>query len=84
LSPPANQNVEPGSGPLQRPWTRAGDCARVEKTRQGHNEALSGHSPDETDCREGRDTWLTELLARASREEDEDCHDFAPPWRRRG
>jgi hypothetical protein len=31
----------------------------------------------ETDCGEGRDTWLTELLARASREEDEDYQDFA-------
>jgi hypothetical protein len=32
----------------------------------------------EADCKEGRDTWLTELLARASREEDEDYQDFAP------
>jgi hypothetical protein len=26
----------------------------------------------------GRDTWLTDLLERASREEDEDYQDFTP------
>jgi hypothetical protein len=29
-------------------------------------EALFGHFPSETHRRESRDTWLTELLARAS------------------
>jgi hypothetical protein len=55
-----------------RIFRRAGDGA------QGHSEALSGHSEDGTDWGERRATWLTELLARASRGVDNDEQDFAP------
>jgi hypothetical protein len=35
---------------------------------------------DSTDCGEPRDTWLTELLARASRGVNSDEQHFAPRW----
>jgi hypothetical protein len=38
----------------------------------------SGHPPDEIPCEKVRDTWLTDLLARASREVDNEEQDFAP------
>jgi hypothetical protein len=76
-SPPANQNGEARRS-LATLWARifggAGDGA------QGHSEALPGHSEDGTDCGEPRDTWLTELLARASRGVDNDEQDFTPRW----
>jgi hypothetical protein len=64
---PANENDEQGRGPLTRLWGRF--------FRPAHESVEDGA---EADCGEGRDTWLTELLARASREEDEDYQDFAP------
>jgi hypothetical protein len=33
---------------------------------------------DEDECERIRDTWLTDLLARASREENDDYRNFAP------
>jgi hypothetical protein len=77
-SPPANQNGK-ARHHLATLWARtfggAADGA------QGHSEALSGHSDeDRTDWGERRDTWLTELLARASRGVDNDEQDFAPRW----
>jgi hypothetical protein len=72
---PANQNGE-ARRPLATLWAsifrRAGDGI------QDHREAPAGHSEDGTDWRERRDTWLTELLARASRGVDNDEQDFAP------
>jgi hypothetical protein len=62
-SQPANENDEARRS-LARLWAgifrRAGDDAQIP------GEARSGHSEDCTDCGEPRDTWLTELLARAS------------------
>jgi hypothetical protein len=45
----------------------------------------SGHSSNETNSAQGSDKWLSELLARASREEHEreDDQDFAPSRSRR-
>jgi hypothetical protein len=90
--PPANQNGE-RRGPLKRLWTqrlwtqrlwtqmfrRAGDRAHGHGALAG-GEALLGRFPDQRHSGPGRDTWLKDLLARASREEDEDDdRDFAPP-----
>jgi hypothetical protein len=61
---PANENDEQARGLLTRLWARFFRRA--------------GEIGGEKDGREGRDTWLTELLARASREENEDYQDFAP------
>jgi hypothetical protein len=66
-SNPANENHERAHGPLRRVW---GQFFR----RAG--ESLEGGV--EGDSLEGRDSWMTELLARASREEDENYQDFAP------
>jgi hypothetical protein len=74
--PPANQNDEQRRGPLTRLWTRVFRRAGVGALSRG--EAPFGHSPDESDYWEGRDPWLTELLARASREVRNDDQDFAP------
>jgi hypothetical protein len=72
---PANQNGDARRS-LATLWAgifrRAGDGA------QGRGEQLSGHCEDDTDSRERRDTWLTELLARASHGVDNDEQDFAP------
>jgi hypothetical protein len=77
-SPPANENGEARRSLATTLWAgifrRAGDGA------QDRGEALSGHSEDRTDDRERPDTWLTELLARASRAVDNDERDFAPRW----
>ena len=64
---PANENEQQGRGPLTILWTRF-----LRRTGESVEDEAEG------DRREGRDTWLTELLARASREEDEDDQDFAP------
>jgi hypothetical protein len=76
-SPPANQNGETRRSLatfLVGIFRRAGDDA------EGCGEALSGRSEAGTDCTEPRDTWLTELLARASHGVDNDEQDFAPRW----
>jgi hypothetical protein len=78
---PANENDQQGRGPLSRLWAqffRRGDGT------QRRGEALSNQSPHESDCGEGRDTWLTELLTRASHEADNDEQDFAPKRERSG
>jgi hypothetical protein len=76
-SPPANQNGEARSS-LATLW--AGIFRRAGNGAQGRGEALSSQSEDGTDRGEHRDTWLTELLARASRGIDNDEQDFAPRW----
>jgi hypothetical protein len=45
----------------------------------GRGEWQSGHSSNETDSRQGSDKWLSELLARASREEHEREDDPSAP-----
>ena len=76
-SQPANQNNGARRSPA-RLWAgvfrRAGDDGKIP------GEARSGHSGDGTDCGEPRDTWLTELLARASRGVNNNEQDFAPRW----
>jgi hypothetical protein len=64
---PANENDQQSGGSLTRLWAQFFRPA-----------GKSVEDGEEADCREGRDTWLTELLARASRDEDEDYQDFAP------
>jgi hypothetical protein len=81
--PPANQNDEQRRSPLRRLWThvfrRAGDRARGNERFGGRGAALSSRFPVETHRGQVRDTWLTDLLARASREEeDDDDQTFAP------
>ncbi len=85
--PPANQNGRHRRGPLTRLWAqvfrRAGEginSIRRDVPRVDHGETLSGHFPDPAHSGNGRDTWLTDLLARASRDDEEaEDQDFAPP-----
>jgi hypothetical protein len=82
--PPANQNGEQRRSPLRKLWTqvfrRAGDRTPGKERHAGRGVSLSSRFPVETHCGQVRDTWLTDLLARASREEDEDDdRNFAPP-----
>ena len=85
--PPANQNGRRRRGPLTRLWTqvvrRAGEGIngmRRDVPRVDHGEALFSHFPDPSHSGKGRDTWLTDLLARASRDDEEvEDQDFAPP-----
>jgi hypothetical protein len=74
-SPPTNQNGE-ARGSLSRLW--AGILRRAGDGAQGPGKARSGHPPDEIQFEKVRDTWLTDLLARASREVDNEEQDFAP------
>jgi hypothetical protein len=74
-SPPTNQNGE-ARGSLSRLW--AGILRRAGDGAQGLGKARSGSPPDEIECERVRDTWLTDLLARASREVDNEEQDFAP------
>jgi hypothetical protein len=80
---PANHNGDHRPGPLARLWTRV--------IRGGGNDVLGAdrvagagaspfsHFPHDTSSAQRRDTWLTDLLARASREEDASGdQDFAP------
>jgi hypothetical protein len=81
--PPANQNGEQRRSPLRRLWThvfhRAGDSARGNDRFGGRGAVLASRFPVETHREQVRDTWLTDLLARASREEEDDDQTFAPP-----
>jgi hypothetical protein len=76
-SPPANQN---GGARRSLATLWAGIFRRAGDGAQGRGAAPSGYSEDATDCGQRRDTWLTELLARASRGVDNDEQDFAPRW----
>jgi hypothetical protein len=85
--PPANQNGKHRRGRLTRLWTqvfrRAGESInniRRDVPPVDHGETLFSHFPDPAHSGKGRDTWLTDLLARASRDEEEaEDQDFAPP-----
>jgi hypothetical protein len=76
-SQPANQNDE-AIVPSRHFWAgifrRAGDDAQIP------GQARPDHSGHGTVCREPRDGWLTELLARASRGVNNNEQDFAPRW----
>jgi hypothetical protein len=69
---PANQNDEQIRSSLTRLWAKA---FRRAWGRMGAQSVLSEEGPR---CDKGRDTWLTELLARASRGGEDDDQDFAP------
>ena len=80
--PPANQNGEQRRSPLRRLWThvfhRAGGSACGNDRFGGRGAVLASRFPVETHREQVRDTWLTDLLARASREEEDDDQTFAP------
>jgi hypothetical protein len=76
-SPPANQNSEARHS-VATLW--AGILRRAGDGTQSRGLALSDHSADGTDSGEPRDTWVSELLARASRGVDKDERNFAPRW----
>jgi len=73
-SPPANQNGKARRSPAAR-WVSI-----FRRADYGARSRRSGLSDDGVDNGECRDTWLTELLARASRVADNDEQDFAPRW----
>jgi hypothetical protein len=73
--PSANQKGEVRLS-LTTLW--AGILRRADDGAPRRGEAISNHSEDGTDGT-GR-TWLTELLARASRGVDNDEQDFTPRW----
>jgi hypothetical protein len=74
--PPANQNHRQGRGPLTRLCAQVYRRAGYRVRRFGN--ALFGVSVDETGRHEGPDTWLTELLTRASHGLEDNDQDFAP------
>jgi hypothetical protein len=82
---PSPKLVAPGSLIPTRTWKPR----RQPENQNDRRESLFSirtlfrwRSPRSTEISEekdaGSDTWLTELLQRASREEDEDYQDFAP------
>ncbi len=81
--PPATRNGEYRPGPLLRIWTRVfrggeSDALGVERLAGAAGSPFN-HFPHDTNSAQRRDTWLTDLLARASREEDgAEDQDFAP------
>jgi hypothetical protein len=70
-----------GRGPLTRLWAhmfgRSGDRAERVEPRVDPGDA-PGRYQGEPHPGKGRDTWMTELLARASREEGDDDEAVAP------
>jgi hypothetical protein len=81
--PPANQNGKRPGGPLRKLWTqvfrRPGDALANGHRRAG-GEVLPSHVREPHHNGHGRDTWMSDLLARASLDEEEDFdQDFAPP-----
>jgi hypothetical protein len=75
-NPPANQNNEEGRGSRIREHEQ--DFRRCGKSTAARYQGPYGQPVGESGCKRVRDTWLTELLARASREVDNDDQDFAP------
>jgi hypothetical protein len=75
-NPPANQNDEEGRGSRRRAYGQ--DFRRSGKGAAARYREPYGQPAGESDCQRVRDTWLTELLARASREVDNDQQDFTP------
>jgi hypothetical protein len=57
---------------------RAGILRLADDGAVGRGEAMSDHSEDDTPS--GGRTWLTALLARASRGVDNDEQDLTPRW----
>ena len=81
--PPAYRNGEHRRGPLLRIWTRVfrgGENDQLGAERlAGAGAQLFNHLPHDANSAQRRDTWLTDLLARASCEEDgAEDQDFAP------
>jgi hypothetical protein len=78
---PANHNGDHRPGPLARLWTRVirgNDVLGADRVA-GAGASPFSHFPHDTSSAQRRDTWLTDLLARASREEDASGdQDFAP------
>ncbi len=74
--PPANQNDEEGRGSHTRAYGQ--DLHRSGKGAKARYQKPYGQRAGESDCQRVRDTWLTELLARASREIDNEERDFTP------
>jgi hypothetical protein len=82
-SPPANQNGKRPGGSLRKLWTqvfrRPGDPLANGHRRAG-GEVLPSRVHEPKHNGNGRDTWMSDLLARASLDEEEDFdQDFAPP-----
>jgi hypothetical protein len=73
--PPENQKDEEGRGSRIRGYGQ--DFRRSGKGAAARYQGPYGQPADEIVCPQVRDTWLTELLARASREVDNDEQDFA-------
>jgi hypothetical protein len=67
-APPSHQNGEQRRTPITRRWVRV--FGRADGRGQFREEGL--HLPSKMHSGKGRDPWLSELLARASREVDED------------
>jgi G:T/U-mismatch repair DNA glycosylase len=67
-----------GRGPLIRLWAQMFGGRPAERTEPRFAEPRLAEVPVPPSHSKGRDTWLTELLARASREEGED-EAIAPP-----
>jgi hypothetical protein len=73
---PANQNDEESYGARMRAYGQ--DFRRFGKGAKARSQRPNGQPAGESDCLRVRDTWLTELLARASREVDNEEPDFTP------
>jgi hypothetical protein len=67
-APPSHQNGEQRRTPITKRWVRV--FGRADGRGQFREEGL--HLPSKMHSGKGRDPWLSELLARASREVDED------------
>jgi hypothetical protein len=73
---PTNQNGGKGNGGLRR--AHGQDFRRSGKGAAPRYQEPCGQSAGESDRQRVRDTWLTELLARASCEVDNHVQDFTP------
>jgi hypothetical protein len=75
-SPPANQNSE--GARKGRTNAREQDFGRSGGGAAARYQEPCAQRAGENDCERPRDTWLTQLLARASRGTDNDQQDFTP------